>query len=191
MNKKLIEKTKEYINSKHNYIKTLHFYDKDYSNDACIVFRRKVCYGCTNCISYTFFFDRVCFVLSPYQFNYLDVKKIGFDTMKNLDDFEDDFFEFIDKINTTIGKYNSIINGLTNYIDNINDDGEVKNISINYFTPLQKWINKVLKNKYNEEIIKSTYNYYQPIIEIKMKNIFDDVFNKWKKILNIHYLNLV
>ena len=185
-NKKLIEEAKEYINSKHNYIKTLYFYDEDKSNDACIVFRRKVCYGCPNCVSYTFFFDRVCFVLSPYQFNHLEVKKIEFDSMKNLDDFEDDFFEFIDKINTTIGKYNSIINGLTIYIDNINDNGEIKNISINYFTPLQKWINKVLKNKYNEEIIKSTYNYYQPIIETKMKNIFDDVFNKWKEI----YINL-
>ena len=57
LNKKMIEEAKDYINSKHSFIKSLYYYDKDNSNDVCIVFKRKVCYGCTNCVSYTFFFD--------------------------------------------------------------------------------------------------------------------------------------
>ena len=186
LNKKSIEDTKDYINSKHNYIKTLHFYDKDNTNDACIVFKRKVCYGCTNCISYTFFFDRVCFILSPYQFNYLEVKKLEFYSMKNLDDFDEEFVEFNDKINITTEKYNSIISNLAIYIDNLTYEEEIKNISITNFKPLEKWINNTLKIKYNEEIIKSAYNYYQPNIAMKMENIFNDVFNKWKEI----YTNL-
>ena len=185
-NKKYIEEAKEFINSKHKYIKTLYFYDKDNSNDACLEYKRKVCYGCTNCVSYTFYYDRVCFVLSPYQFNYLEVKKIAFDTMKNLDDFDIEFIEFSDNINTKIEKYNSIFNNLTIHINNLVTNEEINNISMNNFEPLQKWINNILENKYNKEIIKSVYDHYQKNIEEKLKIIFDDVFNKWQEI----YTNL-
>ena len=185
-NKKYIEEAKEFINSKHKYIKTLYFYDKDNSNDACLEYKRKVCYGCTNCVSYTFYYDRVCFVLSPYQFNYLEVKKIAFDTMKNLDDFDIEFIEFSDNINTKIEKYNSIFNNLTIHINNLVTNEEINNISMNNFEPLQKWINNILENKYNKEIIKSEYYNYQKNIEEKLKIIFDDVFNKWQEI----YTNL-
>ena len=190
MNKQKIEETKEYINSKHNFIKTLHYYSKDYSNDICITFRRKVCYGCTNCVSFTFFFDRVCFVLSPYQYNYLEVKKINFDSMKILNNFENIFVIFDSLLNIKVETYISIINNLTANInsltDNSNEEGTNRNISISFFSPIKKWINKTLYEKYQDEIIKSVYNYYQNNINEKMEIILDDIFNKWKEI----YLNL-
>ena len=185
-NKKSIEGTKEFINSKHKYIKKLYYYDRDNSNDACLIYKRKVCYGCTNCVSYTFYYDRVCFILSPYQFNYLDVKKIEFDTMKNLNDFDDEFIEFNNNIYTKIKKYNSILNNLTIHINNLIANDEINIIPMNSFEPLQKWINNTLTNKYNDEIIKSVYNYYQQTTEEKMKIIFEDIFNKWQEI----YTNL-
>ena len=186
LNKQSIDNAKEYINSKHNFIKSLNFYDKDYSNDVCIVFKRKVCYGCKNCVSYTFFYDRICIVLSPYQYNYLEVKKIEFDSMKNFSDFENSFIQFETEINTKVEQYNIILGELAIYIDTLPYDEEIKNISYSDFEPLEKWINNILVKKYQDEIIKSTYNYYQENIKGKIEIMFDDIFNKWQTI----YTNL-
>ena len=187
LNKKMIEEAKDYINSKHSFIKSLYYYDKDNSNDVCIVFKRKVCYGCTNCVSYTFFFDRICFILSPYEYNYLNVKKIEFESMKNLNAIENAFIKFYNKIAIKIGKYNFILQNLTTYINTLPDEGSNKNISIEHFEPLKKWINDTLTKKYQDEIVKSSYNFYKQNIEGKIEIMLDDIFNKWKDI----YTNLL
>ena len=71
-NIEIIKSIKNYINNKHNSIKNLSSIT-DYTNDICVSFKRKVCYGCTNCASYKYFYDRFCFVLNPYEYNYLDI----------------------------------------------------------------------------------------------------------------------
>jgi hypothetical protein len=81
-NIELIKSTKTYINNMHNSIKNLSTIT-DYTNDICISFRRKVCYGCTNCVSYTYFYDRFCFILNPYEYNYLEIKKLKYESVQN------------------------------------------------------------------------------------------------------------
>ena len=182
LNKQLINEAKDYINTKHKFIKSLYFYNDDYSNDACIVFKRKVCYGCPNCVAYTFFYERKCFIIFPYQNNYLEVKKIGFETMKNLNEFKSSFNKFDDLLKDEIKKYNSILNSFSISINYISDEETIKNISINNFEPLKKWINDTLIKKYEDELIKSAYNYYQKNIEGKIEIIFGDIFNRWNDI---------
>ena len=189
LNKQKMEEAKEYINDKHSRIKALHYYDKDKSNDVCIVFKRKVCYGCTNCVAYTFFYDRICFVLSPYHYNYLEVKKLDFEAMKNINAFNNIFFDFNNTMTIKIEQYNSILYNLTIFINSLSDEsseGTVKNISINYFEPLRRWINSTLGLKYQDEIVKGAYNYYHQNVKGKIGIILEDIFNKWKEI----YLNL-
>ena len=60
------------------------------------------------------------------------------------------------------------------------DKESIKNISINHFEPLKKWINDTLTQKYEDKLIKSAYNYYQKNIEGKIEIIFSDIFNRWK-----------
>ena len=67
-------------------------------------------------------------------------------------------------------------------INYISDEETIKNISINNFEPLKKWINDTLIKKYEDELIKSAYNYYQKNIERKIKIIFGDIFNRWNDI---------
>ena len=64
-------------------------------------------------------------------------------------------------------------------INYISDEETIKNISINNFEPLKKWINDTLIKKYEDELIKSAYNYYQKNIERKIRIIFGDIFNRW------------
>ena len=180
LNMELINGVKDYINAKHHFIKSLYFYSNDYSNDACIIFKRKVCYGCSNCILDTFFYDRKCFIIFPYQNNYLEVKKIDFEAMKNFNEFKEAFDKFNNLLNNEIKEYNSILKSLIISIDYILDKESIKNISINHFEPLKKWINDTLTQKYEDKLIKSAYNYYQKNIEGKIEIIFSDIFNRWK-----------
>ena len=102
---------------------------------------------------------------------------------------EEKYIVFDDLLGTKIEKYNSTLNNLTIYIDSLADESfeeTPKNISIKYFEPLKKWINYILRQKYQDELVKSTYNYYHQNIDGKLEIIFGDIFNKWKEI----YLNL-
>ena len=115
--------------------------------------------------------------------------KIDFESMKNLKNFEKIFYDFENTINIKVVEYNSILNNLTVFIKSLSEEtneGKVKNISMDYFEPLNIWINNTLNQKYKNEIVKEAYNYYQKNIEGKMEFILDDIFNKWKEI----YLNL-
>jgi hypothetical protein len=57
-NLELIRKSRNGVQEKNEYIKTFPILS-DRTNDMCITFRRKVCYGCTNCVSYTFFYEDI------------------------------------------------------------------------------------------------------------------------------------
>ena len=102
--------------------------------------------------------------------------------MKNLNEFKSSFNKFDDLLKDEIKKYNSILNSLSISINYISDEETIKNISINNFEPLKKWINDTLIKKYEDELIKSAYNYYQKNIEGKIEIIFGDIFNRWNDI---------
>ena len=57
----------------------------------CITFKRKVCYGCTNYVSFTFFYDKFCFILKPYDLNYLALKKNIYESVNNFGQFDEVF----------------------------------------------------------------------------------------------------
>ena len=48
-----------------------------------------------------------------------------------------------------------------------------------YLLPIQNAINSFLSQKYGEEMIKYSYNYYKNYIEGKIKNILNSIDNKW------------
>jgi hypothetical protein len=180
-NIQLLKSIKEYINTKHTSISNLPLNQNDYSDDFCIIFRRKVCYGCTNCVAYTFFFDRICYTLSPYQYNYLELEKISFESINDIDNFYNQFNDFNNSINIKIENYYTIINNLTSYVDSLQEKTITKNISMNYFDSLKKWINNTLINKYEEIILKNVYNYFKENIDRKMEIIFSDIFQRWRE----------
>ena len=173
--------TKNYIYSKHNFIQTLNSYD-DHINDICIYFKRKVCYGCTNCISYTFFYDRFCFILTPYEYNYLKLTKITFDSIQNFSEYNLIFNNILNKINGTTSRYNYILKNFETNISLIKQETLNQNITNNYLEELNNWVILILSQKFENVILSSTYNYYKQNLDSKLAIMFSDIFNKWKKL---------
>ena len=172
---------KNYINDKHNSIKIYPTYE-DYSNDICVTFRRKVCYGCTNCVSYSFFEDNFCFELSPYQYNHLSMVKISFDTIQNFSEFNLIFNKIDNNIKEKNERYNDIINNLDLNISLVNKEELKKNTTNNYLQPLNDWVILILKQQFENILLISTYNYYKQNLESKLGNIFTDISKKWKSV---------
>ena len=180
-NIELINSTKNYINYRHNFIIGLNSYE-DHVNDICITFKRKVCYGCTNCVSYTFFYDKFCFILSPYEYNHLHIKKISFDILQNFSEYNIIFNNINDKINKRISSYNFILKMFELNISSIMKETSNENITVNYFEPLNNWIKKILNQSFESMILTSTYNYYKQKLDSKLENMFSDIFKKWKNL---------
>ena len=181
-NIELIKSTKIYINEKHNYIKDLGNY-ADNSNDICIVFRRKVCYGCTNCVSYTYFYDRFCFILSPYENNYISIKKITFDLIKNFTEYNSVFNNINLDIKEKIEIYNGILKDLDLNISKIKNEILNKDIDINdNIKEINEWILLILQKKFEKVLLNKSYDYYKSNLDLKLENIFSEIFEKWKSI---------
>ena len=181
-NIELIKSTKNYINEKHNYIKDLDNFP-DNSNDICIVFRRKVCYGCTNCVSYTYFYDRFCFILSPYENNYISVKKITFDLVKNFTEYNSIFNNINDSIEEKIKKYNDILKHLDLNISTIKNETLKKDIDISdNIKEINDWILLILQKKFEKFLLNNSYEYYKGNLNSKLENIFSEIFEKWTNI---------
>ena len=181
LNIEKITSVKNYINSKHDKVKEKTAYRED-SKDICVSFYRKTCYGCTNCVEYVFFFDNYCFDLSPYEYNYLKVKKVDYGDVFNFDEFKSIYNNFNSKINEQVNGYNSIIMKFNLNITIIKEEIIKEKITENYLKPLNDWVNSILSQKYGETILTSVYNYYKSNLDDKLEKIFSDIFKQWKKI---------
>ena len=182
LNIDLIKSTKTYINEKHNYIKDLDNY-ADNSNDICITFRRKVCYGCTNCVSYTYFYDRFCFILSPYENNYISIKKINFDLIENFTEYNSIFNDININIKEKIEIYNDILKDLDLNISKIINKMLNKEIDIkDNIKEINDWIILILQKKFEKVLLNKSFDYYKSNLDSKLENIFSEIFEKWTSI---------
>ena len=177
----LIKSAKKYINDKHNFLRTFPSYE-DNSNDLCITFRRKICYGCTNCVSHTFFYDKFCFILSPYEYNHIYLTKLSFDSLNNFNEYNLIFDKINNKIKEKNEGYNYIMRNLELNISMIKQETLNENITKNYLKSINDWISTKLNEKFENEILISTYDYYKTNLEFKLQNIFVDISNKWENI---------
>ena len=182
---KYIDSIKSYIiksNSNINYP----FYDTyyNYQNDYCSGYRRKRCYGCSNCAWYYYYFSVSYCYKSTYTNNYLSLVKTSIKSDPNLIQLNQVFNNFYTKINQKINDYNSIIKYLQGNFTEIKKETLDKNITLNYLISIEDSVNSILSEKYGDEIIKASYNYYQILINERLKIILDNVTEKWNNSFN-------
>ena len=178
---------KNYINNKHTPINKLKLYN-DNSEDFCLTYKRKVCYGCTNCAWYSYLNEeRYCLNVQSYTNNHLKLIKSEISSDSNLIKFNKEFNNFYNEIYKKINNYNQKLKTLQNGLINIKQQTLNKKITMNYLKPVQDSVNSLLNEKYGNEIIKDSYNYYKKLIDERLKNILDDVSNKW----NDSYTSLI
>ena len=182
-NNKYIDSLKTYINNKHTSINKLPLYN-DNSNDFCVTYKRKLCYGCTNCAWYTFVYNRLCLPLPTYSNNYLNLIKSSIKTDVNLIQFKNKFNNFYSSIKNKINDYNNKFKNLENKFLEIKLDALNQNFTQNYLTSLKDSFNSILNQKYGNNIIEASYVYYQELINDRLKNILDNVTSKWEDTYN-------
>ena len=174
---------KNYINKKHNTINNLGLFS-DNSNDFCINYKRKLCYGCTNCDYYYYAHDRYCLPLSNYGNNDKNLIKSSIESDKNLIQFRQTFNNFYNKISEKVNSYNSKLKYLQDKFIIIKNETLNRQFTLNYLQPIQNTVNSFLSQKYGDEIVKASYNYYQKLIEERVKTILDNVTKQWNSTFN-------
>ena len=178
-----IKSTKEYIKNKHNSFNDTKYYE-DNTNDICVLFKRKVCYGCTNCNHYTYFLDRYCFPLPNYEYNYIKMQKLQYESLINFGDLSTSLDSFEIKIKEKIDNYNGIMDSFNINLTQIKEETLNQKITTNYLKPLQDWIQLTMNQKYEKNLLIYSYNYYQQNIESKIGIMLQDISDRWKNTFN-------
>ena len=178
-NNKYVDSIKTYINNKHKNINKLSLFN-DNINDFCITYNRKLCYGCTNCAWYTYVNDRFCLPLPTYSKNYLSLIKSSINSDINLINFKNTYNSFYSTIKNKINGYNNKFKNLENQFENIKLDTLNQNFTLNYLSSIKNSFNSIINEKYGNKIIEASYVYYKELINERIKNILDNVTNKWE-----------
>ena len=126
---------------------------------------------------------KICFILSPYENNYISVKKITFDLVKNFTEYNSIFNNINNKIEEKIEKYKDILKHLDLNISKIknemlNKDNDLSdNIKV-----INDWILLTLQKKYEKVLLIQSYDYYKSNLDSKLENIFSEIFENWVSI---------
>ena len=152
---------------------------KDDSNDICVMFKRKVCYGCPNCLTQHFFDAIYCFTLTPYENNHIKLNDTILQSLINMGNLNIKLNNFYNKINPKINRYNYILNNLELNITYMKEKTLNENIVHNYLNPINNLVNNILNQKYKNVLLKSIYDYYRKNFERKIENILADISKRW------------
>ena len=168
-----INKIVPIVNQNNNIIKS-----KPYTNnviyDICLTFKRKITYTCTNGAKSTYSEgDKFCFPVNS------QIMSHSINTDSNYIKFKNTFNDFYSSINDRVNKYSAKIANLKNSLLLAEKFAINKNYNLNYLKPIQNVINSLLTEKYGEELIKSSYNYYQRNIESLMEPLLNSISEKW------------
>ena len=182
---KVVNNEKNFIKEKHDYIIKLPENDSNVY-DFCIVYERKICYGCTNCVWNTFDYGRFCIVLTPYENNYLKFIISAYDIVENNLSFNNTLKGFMDKMNEKINNYTLKMKGLEDKLIKIKEDTFDKDLDSlrEHLNKYEDWVKNILSEKFGNEIVKASYNYYFKRITEKGTILLDEIKNKTKKAFN-------
>ena len=189
--KGMIETDKTYMKQKHDGIVNLAVIDNKVY-DFCIQYKRKICYGCTNCVWNSFDYGRFCIVLTPYHNNYLDLVKTTYDCIEKNKDFNDNLNYFFEQINERTTRYKQLIAmleyDLTLAKNQTLDDSFI--ISNNHLSAYSVWVKTTLETYFGKAIIQASYNYHYTQIKQKVADLLDDITERFKNLFKNLYKEL-
>jgi len=152
----------------------------DNNNDFCIAFLRKKTYTCTNGAIYHYQnSDNYCFPLSPYTNNHNNLRTISISNEPSVQTFKSNFNVFYLKVQKIVNLYYSKINNLKNILSNLENKIIEKNTIKDYLVKIEDKVNTILSDKFGDNLIKASYEYYQKLTEQRLNKIFENISNKW------------
>ena len=184
-----LEIFKKYKNQKTNEINDISSYiestntkmnrngvQNDYENDFCTSYIRKKTYTCNNGAVYNYQDSGLYCFQTIYSENYksLITSKFNSDT-----DFMKKFDEFYLLIKNKIESYNKIILDFKKNITDVESQILDQKITLDYLSPIINKTNSILNEKYLDNLIKGSYDYYKSLLDDRLENLLDLVSDKW------------
>ena len=182
---KKVQDTKDYVENLNNEIN----YDEiinDMENDFCYAFTTKAYYTCTNGqLSYDVpSDDYYCLHLANYSENYKNVEEISIYNIEDINEFIKEFKDFYSIIEEKVNSYDSIMQNLKLTLSSVKDITIEQEITKDLLKPFKNYINGVLKEKYEDNIIISSYEYYKNETKTKVENLLGNIGENWDKIFD-------
>ena len=168
-----IEDIKKHIEDQHLIINVG---NEGKEKDICTTFQRKRTFTCRNGAIYHY--DNVegdCII----SFGSNNLGKMAQISFNNDNIFQNEFNIFFTSIKGKIESYNSLINQLKEKIISIEANILDKKITNNYLSPIQNKVNLILSEKYSDNLILASHNYYKDMLDKRLENILNDISNKW------------
>ena len=152
------------------------------NKDFCISFKRTRVFTCRNTAVYKREgSEYVCLdTWGGDNIDKLDLLSINSDTI-----FDNQFNDFYIKIKNKVENYNKIINEFKENVVSIEYDIIQNNDNGNYLLPIENKINSLLSEKYSNNLIKASYNYYKDLLDKRLLNLLNDISNEWISSFNI------
>ena len=181
-----INNIKKYIEEKHKIISPGDT-ENDYKNDFCTTYNRKKTYTCKNGDFY-YYTDsgKLCFI-SPYTDNYKKLILPSFETDTN---FKKEFENYSSLIRNKINTYNKIISDFKKSLIDIESQVLSQDITHEYLFSIQEKINSIISEKYSDNLIIASYNYYKILLNSTLQNVLNEVSNRWINSFNILEQNI-
>ena len=174
-----LERIDKYIDEQHEIInkeKT----NTDNNNDFCFSYIRKRTYTCTNgCVSTEEESSPNCLSLSQDSNNCDQIQLPSLDNDEKLNEFINEYRNFNSSLNHIANIYNSKITELKNIILSAEEEILKGKNNSDYLSSIQEEIDQILKNKYENELIETVYNYYLKKIENNFDILFNNISNQW------------
>ena len=107
--------------------------------------------------------------------NHLNLKSINFE--EYIIEFDSKFKEFYPEFSKNILEYNNMLNNLDTLIES--KTTEYKNIENIYLKNISKKIDSILDQKYGNNLLQSSYNYFKNKITNLLPNELNNILNQW------------
>ena len=164
-----------YIEEMNQNIKTKKT-ENNLKDDFCTTYKRKKTYTCNNGAVYNYTDDGNTCLESFYTNNY---KYLVLPSFESDIEFDNEVTNTYKLIKQKIDSYTNKINELKNIITTIESNIKKMDLCNDYLSPIQEKLNSIISEKYSDNLIKGSYNYYKKIIDNNLENILNEVENKW------------
>ena len=168
-----LNETKFQLERLNNQMKISNNYLNDTYSDLCSYNSKPKCFTvletpfCINQITY----DN-CIKISSFSNNIINIK---IDSDENIIKFKNEFDLLNSLVYVKINNYNLKFEELRNSILNIEEEIINKNINISF----QNDINMILSQKFGDELVINSFNYYKTLYEERIKDIFNNIIIYW------------
>jgi len=163
----------------------------DYNYDFCVSFIRKKTYTCVNGDVYYYDnSDYYCLPAGPISDNYLNISEHSYETDLGVTHFRAEYNKFNDLLNEKIYYYKSKIDEFKKSLLDIEAETINKEYTLNYMSPVKELVKSLLSEKYGNEIIKASYNYYQPNIKGIIEPLLNNISIQWNQYLQDIYTDV-